>query len=105
MPEAEALASQQVEIEACCEGYIKRMLPQVEKVSWAVSVHIPVDFDYSSIDGMRLEAREKLSHIRPETVVHAAAISGVPRADIAILTVHVEPARGKKFKGEDSNVL
>lgn len=50
---------------------------------------IPADIDYASIDGLRLEAREKLAAIRPQNLGQAGRISGVSPADVAALILHL----------------
>ena len=88
-------ASEQVAIEAQYEGYIRRHLAQIRKVSRATEVRIPTDFDYASVDGMRLEAREKLALVQPETLGQAGRVSGVSPADMAVLSVRVAQARAR----------
>ena len=51
---------------------------------------IPADIDYTELGGLRLEAVEKLSRIRPENVGQASRISGVSPADISVLLIHLE---------------
>jgi len=51
---------------------------------------IPPDLDYTKIEHLRLEAREKLSAFRPETLGHAARISGITPADITVIHVHLK---------------
>ncbi len=83
-------AAEQVRIEARYEGYIQRHLAQIARVERAHDLRIPQDFAYEALDGMRLEAREKLARIRPETVGQAARVSGVSPADLAVLTVRLQ---------------
>ena len=71
------------------EGYIKRGLEQIEKAKALEDKKMPADIDYEKIDGLRLEARQKLNKIRPENLGQAGRISGVNPADIAVLMVYL----------------
>ena len=79
---------QQVEIRLKYEGYIKRQLRQVEEFSRLEERRLPHDLDYDKVQGLRLEAREKLKRIRPESFGQASRISGVSPADISVLMLH-----------------
>lgn len=81
---------EQVEIEIKYEGYIRRQLEQVERMRRLESRPLPPDFDYLAMRGLRLEAREKLDHIRPLNLGQASRISGVSPADISILLIELE---------------
>ena len=71
------------------EGYIRRGLEQIEKAKALEDKKLPTDIDYEKIDGLRLEARQKLNKIRPENLGQAGRISGVNPADIAVLMVYL----------------
>ncbi len=71
------------------EGYLKRGLEQIEKAKKLEDKKLPASLDYESIDGLRLEARQKLNKIRPENLGQAGRISGVSPADIAVLMVYL----------------
>lgn len=71
------------------EGYLKRGLEQIEKAKKLENRKLPDDIDYEKIDGLRLEARQKLNKIRPENLGQAGRISGVNPADIAVLMVYL----------------
>jgi len=78
---------QQVEISVKYHGYVERQEVEVARnknIEWK---KIPENFDFSKISGLRLEARQKLSEIRPQTIGQAARISGVSPADISILLI------------------
>ena len=77
------------------EGYLKRGLEQIEKAKKLEDKKLPPDLDYESIDGLRLEARQKLNKIRPENLGQAGRISGVNPADVAVLMVYLSSR--KKF--------
>ncbi len=57
------------------------------------SKRIPVNIDYSKISGMRLEARQKLNEVKPESIGQASRISGVSPADISVLMIYLEKMR------------
>ena len=71
------------------EGYLKRGLEQIEKAKKLEDKKLPASLDYESIDGLRLEARQKLNKIRPENLGQAGRISGVSPADIAVLMIYL----------------
>jgi len=71
------------------EGYLKRGLEQIEKAKKLEDKTLPPDLDYEKIDGLRLEARQKLNQIRPANLGQAGRISGVNPADIAVLMVYL----------------
>ena len=78
---------EQVEIELKYEGYIKRQNAQIAETRRLEVKLIPEDIDYSEIKNLRLEAREKLSRIRPANIGQASRISGVSPADISVLLI------------------
>ncbi|HOA33573.1 MAG: tRNA uridine-5-carboxymethylaminomethyl(34) synthesis enzyme MnmG [Clostridiales bacterium] len=80
---------QQVEIMLKYEGYIKRQNAQIQEIHRLESKLIPEDIDYSQIIGLRKEAIEKLSKIRPVNVGQASRISGVSPADISVLLIYL----------------
>ena len=69
------------------EGYLKRNAEQIARAKKAEDKLLPEDCDYAHIEGLRLEAREKLNKVKPRSLGQAARISGVNPADIAVLTV------------------
>ena len=78
---------QQVEITVKYAGYIERQELEVKKFKTLEDKTIPDAFDFSTVPSLRLEARQKLTKIRPSTIGQAARISGVSPADISILMV------------------
>ena len=81
---------EQVEISVKYEGYIQRQQKQVEDFRKMERHKLPADLDYSGIQGLRLEAREKLAAIRPLDLGQASRISGVSPADVAALMIWLE---------------
>ena len=97
-PHAPALPKavrEQVEISVKYEGYIRRQLSQVEEFEKLEQHTLPADVDYASIQGLRLEAREKLNAVRPLNLGQASRISGVSPADMGALMIYLEK-RGSK---------
>ena len=80
---------EQVEIELKYEGYIKRQQAQINEMRRLEVKVLPKDIDYNSIEGLRLEAREKLTKIRPHSVGQASRISGVSPSDISVLLIYL----------------
>ena len=72
------------------EGYIRKELDAIERAEKLKNKALPSDIDYLSIDGLRLEARQKLDEIRPLNLDQAQRISGVSPADIAVLMVYIK---------------
>lgn len=93
--------TEEVEIEIKYEGYIKKQIEQVEQFKKLESKKIPPYINYDDIQGLRLEARQKLSKIRPENIGQASRISGVSPADISVLLVYIEQIRRKKGKEDE----
>ena len=81
---------QAVEIDIKYSGYIGMQHEQIEKDKKLEEKKIPADFDFNSLSGLRLEAREKLSKIKPLTVGMASRISGVNPADITVLLMYLK---------------
>ncbi len=80
---------EQVEIELKYEGYIRRQQAQINEMRRLEVKKLPDDIDYNSIEGLRLEAREKLTKIRPHSVGQASRISGVSPSDISVLLIYL----------------
>ena len=81
---------EQAEIKLKYDGYIARQNAQVEQFKKMETTLLPKDCDYSKIHGLRLEARQKLDKIKPESVGQASRISGVSPADISVLIVWLQ---------------
>ena len=85
-------ANEKIEVEVILkyDGYIRKQINEVEKFRKLEDKKLSEKLDYDSIGGLRLEAREKLSEIRPMTLGQASRISGVSPADINVLLVYLE---------------
>ena len=77
----------EAEIRIKYDGYISRQLEDAEKMSKLETKLLPTDTDYSKIDGLRLEARQKLNKVKPLNIGQASRISGVSPADISVLLI------------------
>ena len=82
-----------MEVQIKYEGYIKKQEQQIEKFRKLEDRNLPQDFDYDSVEGLRIEARQKLNSFRPLSVGQASRISGVSPADINVLLIHLEKMR------------
>jgi len=89
-PELPAAVTEEVEIQIKYAGYLARQEKQVADFKKEEARLLPPDIDYGSIGGLRLEAQEKLSAIRPMSIGQAGRISGVSPADIAVLLIWLE---------------
>ena len=90
---------EEAEIKLKYDGYIKRQIAQAQQAQKMETRRIPHNINYSEIHGLRLEARQKLDKIRPESLGQASRISGVSPADISVLIIWLESYL--KNKGTD----
>jgi len=81
---------EQVNIDIKYRGYIERQMEQVAQFKKLESRRLPQDIQYAEVPNLRLEARQKLDAIRPESIGHASRITGVSPADITMLLIHLE---------------
>ena len=95
MPNLTKEEENEVEIQVKYEGYIRLEEEQVAKFKKLEEKKLPKDEDYSEIKGLRLEARQKLNKIKPESVGQASRISGVSPADISVLLIYLEQIKRK----------
>ena len=95
-PELPPVIREAVEIRMKYAGYIARQQKQVEEFAREEGRLLPESIDYLSIQGLRVEARQKLSEIRPLSVGQASRISGVSPADIAVLLIWLEQNKPSK---------
>ena len=101
--ERPALSSHQknmMEVQIKYEGYIQKQQQRIEKFKRLENKKLPVDINYDQIDGLRIEARQKLNDFRPLSVGQASRISGVSPADINVLLIYMEKMRRKNGKNE-----
>lgn len=88
---------EQVNIHIKYDGYIKRQKRQVEQFKKMENKKIPENIDYEGIHSLRIEAKQKLSQIRPASIGQASRISGVSPADISVLLVYLEANMSRKM--------
>ena len=86
---------EQIEINAKYQGYIEKQLVLIENARKLEDKLLPEDVDYMQIDGLRIEARQKLNKIKPKNLGQASRISGVSPADVQILIVYLAQRRSK----------
>jgi tRNA uridine 5-carboxymethylaminomethyl modification enzyme gidA len=89
-------AVEEMEITVKYEGYIARQEAAVRKAARMENEKLSLDMDYLSLDGISIEARQKMDKIRPLSLGQAARIPGVSPADISVLMVYVKQRKGKK---------
>ncbi|HOA43100.1 MAG TPA: tRNA uridine-5-carboxymethylaminomethyl(34) synthesis enzyme MnmG [Bacillota bacterium] len=95
-PEREPLSKHiitSVEVHIKYEGYLAKQEQQIERFRKLENQKLPEDLDYMSLDGLRIEARQKLNQHRPLSLGQASRISGVSPADINVLMIHLERMR------------
>ena len=98
MPDIPTDIKEQVEIDLKYEGYIKKQQQKVEAMRKLETKKLPPDIDYSAINELRLEAREKLNVVRPINLGQALRISGVNPADVAVLSIWLKRRGGANDK-------
>ena len=84
------IGENQLEILVKYEGYIKNQEREAQKLHKLDNIKLPSDLDYLSMDGIALEAREKLNKIKPYSIAQASMISGVNPSDITVLIMHLK---------------
>lgn len=89
------LEIQEVEIQVKYEGYIKMQEEQVNKFKKLEDKRLSEDIDYNEIKGLRIEARQKLNKIKPQSIGQASRISGVSPADVSVLLIYLEQQKRK----------
>ena len=88
-PELTAEEREEVNIQLKYEGYIKLQVEQIEEFKKIEQKKIPSDIDYEKVKGIRIEARQKLEKLRPESIGQASRISGVSPSDISVLLIYL----------------
>jgi tRNA uridine 5-carboxymethylaminomethyl modification enzyme len=98
-PEVDKVVIRQIEIQIKYEGYIKKQFKQIEQFKRMEYKNIPENIEYEEVKGLRIEAKQKLSKIRPDSLGQASRISGVSPADVNVLVIYLE--QQKRMKKED----
>ena len=94
--ELDEFAVEEVEIIAKYEGYIIKQIREAKNMAKLEEMKIPSDFDYNNMDGLALEARQKLDKVKPLTIGQASRISGVNPSDITVLIFNVRKAKNEQ---------
>ncbi|MBR4634920.1 MAG: tRNA uridine-5-carboxymethylaminomethyl(34) synthesis enzyme MnmG [Clostridia bacterium] len=94
LPSVSEEAAFELETEAHYGGYIERENERIRRFESQESIELPQELDYNAIAGLRLEARQKLSALRPRNLGQAGRISGVSPADIAVLMIKLKEIKG-----------
>ncbi len=94
---SEVEVQQQIEIAAKYQGYIDRQAEEIQRQRGSENIVMPEEIDYKEVHGLSIEAQQKLTSIRPQTIGQASRISGITPATIALLLVHL------KRKGRNKN--
>ncbi len=89
-PELERDVAEEVNIQIKYDGYIRLQMQQVEQYKKLESRKIPQDINYDDVKGLRIEARQKLDKIKPQSVGQASRISGVSPADMNVLLIYLQ---------------
>lgn len=87
---------EQINIQIKYEGYIAKQMAQVERFEKLENKRIPEDMDYNLISGLSVEAQQKLSELKPQSLGQASRISGVSPADISVLLIYMEQQRRRR---------
>ncbi len=101
MPQLPKSFAEQVSVSVKYEGYITKQLQQIEQFKKMEQRIIPEDINYEEISGLRIEARQKLSRHKPQSLGQASRISGVSPADISVLIIYLN-VKGKRSRKHDS---
>lgn len=98
-PDYPAAVFENVEIELKYEGYIRRQKADIAEMRRLEKKLLPKHTDYETIEGLRMEAREKLNKVRPANIGQASRISGVSPADISVLLIWLAKEGGEPIHG------
>ena len=98
-PDIPEAVLENVEIELKYEGYIRRQRADIEEARRLERKRLPQDLDYTTLNGLRLEAVEKLNKVRPENIGQAGRISGVSPADISVLLIWLSSKERERREG------
>jgi len=100
MPDLPASVTEEVSILIKYEGYIAKQMQQIEQFKKMEEKLIPEDINYDEINGLRIEARQKLSKFRPRSLGQASRISGVSPADISVLVIYLNALGRRRNNNE-----
>jgi len=100
-----ATVIEQVEIAAKYSGYIDRQKEEVMRAAHYENLRLPDDIDYLQVSAMSIEARQRLSKQRPETLGQASRMSGITPATISLLMIYLKKGKFRGFATEDQNSL
>jgi tRNA uridine 5-carboxymethylaminomethyl modification enzyme len=92
-----AAVVEQVEIAAKYSGYITRQQGEVERAAFYESLRLPKELDYMLVSALSIEARQRLTQFRPETLGQASRLSGITPATISLLLIHLKRGNFKGF--------
>jgi tRNA uridine 5-carboxymethylaminomethyl modification enzyme len=92
-PVVDPIVAEQVQIQAKYQGYIHRQQDEIDRLKRHEATLLPADLDYSGVEGLSHEIRQKLDEARPETLAQASRISGVTPAAVSILLIHLKKRR------------
>ena len=95
---------EQVEISVKYAGYIDKQNDEVERAAYYENLKLPADLDYMQVSALSIEARQKLSKHKPETLGQASRISGITPAAISLLLIHLKKGRVKGFAAQSDVV-
>ena len=95
--------AEQVQIQVKYAGYIARQQEEIEKLRRHENTPLPADMDYSGIDGMSNEIRQKLSEAKPQTLAAASRIPGVTPAAVSLLLIHLKKRSMLKKSAQDND--
>ena len=95
-PELASDVAEQVEITIKYGGYIERQQAEIERFRRMEEHLLPEDLDYLAMDGLRIEARQKLAAARPRSLGQAARVPGVSPGDVSVLMVYLEKLRRRE---------
>ncbi|MGM0409396.1 MAG: tRNA uridine-5-carboxymethylaminomethyl(34) synthesis enzyme MnmG [Bacillota bacterium] len=96
LPQYPKDVKEQVEIQVKYKGYIERQESQIKQFKKMENKKIPADLDYNNLDNLRIEAKEKLNKIQPDSIGQASRISGVSPSDISVLMIYLEKRKQEK---------
>ena len=100
-----ATVTEQVEIAAKYSGYIDRQNEAIERVAHFENLRLPQDMDYMQVSALSIEARQRLTKYRPETLGLASRLSGITPATISLLLIHLKRGHARDFAESSSPML